>query len=87
MLNPKAAFLQEPEAKEFADLIGRASFKKACAYAIAQFALSLPPNSNVQSAWDNACKLEGARQMLQTLEYLVAPEPKPTLPSRALKPT
>lgn len=80
MIDPKAEFLKEPEAKEFADMVARKSFKKGCAYALAQLAMTLPANSN-------PFVLDGARLLLSTLEYIVAPEPNRQLPSRALKPT
>lgn len=74
MIDPKAAFLKEPEAKEFADLVNKPAFRKAATYALAELATNLPPTSSVQMAWDNACKLEGARLMLDTLDFLVSAE-------------
>lgn len=81
MIDPRAQFLTEPEAKEFADFISRPSFKKASVYALAMVA------SNLSGFTDANARLAGAQQLLSALDSLVTPDTRPTLPNKSLKPT
>lgn len=87
MIDPITDFLKEPEAKEFADMVNKPAFKKACVYALAQYAMDMPSTTNAAASWDNASRMNGAKAILHTLEFLVNPVPKRTLPNKNLLPT
>lgn len=87
-LTPKQRFLESETNKNlYKELVTRDFFRDGLEAALAQFVMNLPRPSSPSESWDQGCKIEGAKGIIDIILNLaeVGEGPKP-LPSKSLKP-
>lgn len=87
MINPKERFQKSPYNKAHADLVKQDGFHSAIEAALSVMSLNLPSTENVSRAWDNACRMQGAKDFVEILLNLSEPtKERPPMASKALRP-
>jgi hypothetical protein len=80
--NPKQAFLESQHRATFEKLTEQEAFRVACEYAMLEMVAEMPDPGDPSKAWDSACKIAGARRLLDILATLhqAPPEMKSVKP-------
>jgi len=79
---PKQAFLESQHRAAFEQIANQEAFKVACEYAMLEMVAELPDPREPSNSWDSACKVAGARRLLDILATLhqAPPEMKSVKP-------